>query len=158
MTRSVVALVTKVKSAVVSFCGVLEKMEGRLEGRAVELKAPENLPPISVDGEMMEMALRQLVDNAVKYTAPGTPMTIEAREDEGMVIVSVADRGPGIPEYEQTRIFEKFYRRPGRGEVTGSGMGLAIVRAIVEAHGGKIGVTSQLGCGSVFHFVLPVQL
>ncbi len=135
---------------------VVEKMEGRLEGRAVELKAPENLPAISVDGEMIEMALRQLMDNAVKYTAPGTPLTIEAREDEGMVIFSVADRGPGIPEFEQTRIFEKFYRRAGRGEVAGSGMGLAIAREIVHAHGGEIWVESKPGEGSRFSFSLPV--
>ncbi len=135
---------------------VLDKMEGRMEGRAVEVKAPPGLPAISVDGEMMEMALRQLIDNAVKYSTPGTPLTIEAREDGGAVVVSVTDRGPGIPEYEQTRIFEKFYRRRGAGnEVTGSGMGLAIAREIVHAHGGEIWVDSKPGEGSRFSISLP---
>lgn len=135
---------------------VLDKMEERMEGRAVEVKTPPGLPEISVDLEMMEMALRQLIDNALKYSAPGTPLTIEAREDGGGVIVSVADRGPGIPEHEQTRIFEKFYRRrEGSNEVTGSGMGLAIAREIVHAHGGEIWVDSKLGEGSRFSISLP---
>ena len=135
---------------------VLAKMEGRMEGRAVELKAPPGLPAIWVDGEMMEMALRQLIENAVKYSAPGTPLTVEAREDGGAVAITVTDRGPGIPEYEQTRIFEKFYRRrEGRSGVTGSGMGLAIAREIVHAHGGQIWVDSKPGEGSRFSISLP---
>ena len=72
--------------------------------------------------------------------------------------VSVADQGAGIEDMEQVLIFDKFYRgKNQRYRVQGTGMGLAIARAIVEAHGGKIGVTSQLGCGSVFHFILPVR-
>ena len=134
----------------------LDKMEGRMEGRAVKVQAPPGLPAISVDGEMMEMALRQLIDNALKYSAPGTALTIEVREDDGAVVMSVTDRGPGIPEYEQTRIFEKFYRRRGAGnEVTGSGMGLAIAREIVHAHGGEIWVDSKPGEGSRFSISLP---
>src|SRR5205823_4864296 len=76
----------------------------------------------------------------------------------GNVEVSVADQGAGIDEMGQSLIFDKFYRgKNQRYRVQGTGMGLAIVRAIVEAHGGKIDVTSQLGCGSVFHFLLPTQ-
>ena len=75
-----------------------------------------------------------------------------------MVDLSVADSGPGIDDTEQLLIFEKFYRgRDQRYQVQGTGMGLAIAKAIVEAHGGTIGVTSQLGSGSVFHFTVPVS-
>jgi two-component system sensor histidine kinase KdpD len=74
-----------------------------------------------------------------------------------MVMTSVSDRGPGIDDFEQSLIFEKFYRgRDQRLRVQGTGMGLAIAKAIVEAHGGKIGLTSQPGAGSVFYFTLPV--
>jgi two-component system, OmpR family, sensor histidine kinase KdpD len=72
--------------------------------------------------------------------------------------ISVADQGAGIEDLEQVLIFDKFYRgKNQRYRVQGTGMGLAIARAIVEAHGGKIGVTSQLGCGSVFYFILPMR-
>jgi two-component system, OmpR family, sensor histidine kinase KdpD len=74
-----------------------------------------------------------------------------------MLNVSIADRGPGIDDFEQAFVFEKFYRgRNQRVQVHGTGMGLAISKAIVEAHGGKLGVTSQLGHGSVFYFSLPL--
>jgi two-component system, OmpR family, sensor histidine kinase KdpD len=82
---------------------------------------------------------------------------VTAEPVDKMVSISVADRGPGIDDMEQSLIFEKFYRgRDQRYRVQGTGMGLAIAKAIVEAHGGTIGVTSQIGSGSVFHFTVPV--
>jgi len=100
----------------------------------------------------------QLLENASKYSAPTDPIHITAEMKGQFLIASVADLGPGIDDFEQALIFDKFYRgRNQRLRVQGTGMGLAIAKAIVEAHGGTIGVTSQLGHGSVFYFSLPLK-
>jgi two-component system, OmpR family, sensor histidine kinase KdpD len=100
--------------------------------------------------------LVHLLDNAGKYSPAGTPIQVTAELRHGEVVTSVADHGPGIDDYEQEMIFEKFYRgRNQRMTIQGTGMGLAIARAIVELHGGKISVTSQVGRGSLFYFSLP---
>jgi two-component system sensor histidine kinase KdpD len=92
------------------------------------------------------------------YSSPEQPITIGAEEKDEFVQFSVADHGPGIGEAELGLIFDKFYRgRDQRFRVQGTGMGLAIAKAITEAHGGTLGVTSQLGHGSVFHFAIPAQ-
>ena len=97
-----------------------------------------------------------LIDNAGRYSAPDTPIHVTAELRDAEVVTSVADHGPGVDEMEQEMIFEKFYRgRNQRMIIQGTGMGLAIAKAIVELHNGKIGVTSQLGRGSVFYFSLP---
>jgi two-component system, OmpR family, sensor histidine kinase KdpD len=99
------------------------------------------------------------VDNANLYSKKEFPITITAEQTNGMVTVSVADRGPGIDPFEQGLIFDKFYRgKDQRYQVRGTGMGLPIAKAIVTAHGGSISVTSQLNSGSVFSFTLPVAL
>jgi two-component system sensor histidine kinase KdpD len=135
----------------------VERSKQALAGREVKLHVPENLPPVRVDVERIAEVLAQLLENAAKYSAQGTPITVSAESDGKMVSLSVADRGPGIDDLEQSLIFEKFYRgKDQRYRVQGTGMGLAIAKAIVEAHGGTIGVTSQLGSGSVFHFTVPV--
>ncbi len=134
----------------------LEKSKQVLAGRDVKLHLPESLPSVRVDLERIAEVLVQLLENAAKYSPPGTPITISAEPTGKMVAFSVADRGPGIDDMEQSLIFEKFYRgRDQRYRVQGTGMGLAIAKAIIEAHGGSIGVTSQLGSGSVFHFTVP---
>jgi two-component system sensor histidine kinase KdpD len=134
----------------------LGDMSAKLDGRRLTVVADPNLPELSVDAELIELALRQILDNAVKYSAPGSPLIVEAKRDEDVVIVSVTDRGPGIPEWEQPRIFEKFYRGIEMPRPTaGSGMGLAIAREIVQAHGGEIWVDSKLGEGSRFSISLP---
>jgi two-component system sensor histidine kinase KdpD len=98
-----------------------------------------------------------LLDNASKYSPPGSPIQITAESRDGELITSVADHGPGIDALEQEMIFEKFYRgRNQRTTIQGTGMGLPIARAIIELHGGKIGVTSQVGRGSLFYFSLPL--
>jgi two-component system sensor histidine kinase KdpD len=97
-----------------------------------------------------------LIDNADRYSSQDKPITLTTEEKDGFVNLSVADRGPGIDESEVGQIFEKFYRgKEQRHRVPGTGMGLAIAKAIVEAHGGTIGVVSQVGEGSVFTFTLP---
>ncbi len=134
----------------------LERSKQALAGREVKVQIPEGLPPVRVDLERIAEVLAQLLENAAKYSPPDTPITISAEPAGKMVCLSVADRGPGIDDMEQSLIFEKFYRgRDQRYRVQGTGMGLAIAKAIVEAHGGTIGVTSQLGSGSVFHFTVP---
>ena len=135
----------------------LEKSKQGLAGRQVNIEIPQQLPPVRVDLERVAEVLVQLLENAVKYSPGGTPLTITAEQKGKMVSISVADRGPGIDDMEQQLVFEKFYRgRDQRYRVQGTGMGLAIAKAIVEAHGGTIGVTSQLGSGSVFYFTVPV--
>src|SRR5271165_2752300 len=134
----------------------LEKSKQAVAGREVKVQIPERLPPVRVDLERTAEVLVQLLENAAKYSPAGTPITISAEATGKTVCLSVADRGPGIDDMEQSLIFEKFYRgRDERYRVQGTGMGLAIAKAIVEAHGGTIGVTSQLGSGSVFHFTVP---
>jgi two-component system, OmpR family, sensor histidine kinase KdpD len=125
--------------------------------RSVEIKLQRDLPEAEVDFDFVQQVLKQLLDNALKYSPPGSPVTIAARAGEGRIVISVADRGSGIDEQEQARIFDKFFRaREHRFRVPGTGMGLAIAKGIVEAHGGKIWVTSEPGQGSVFSFSLPV--
>jgi two-component system, OmpR family, sensor histidine kinase KdpD len=100
----------------------------------------------------------QLLENAAKYSPPGAPILVSSENTESEIVVSVADHGPGIDELEQSLIFDKFYRsKDSRYSVQGTGMGLAIAKAVVEAHGGTIRVTSQLGHGSVFSFTLPLK-
>ena len=135
----------------------LERSRQALAGRDVKLQIPEGLPPVQVDLDRIAEVLVQLLENASKYSPLETPITITAEGNGRMVNISVADQGPGIDDMEQALVFEKFYRgRDQRYRVQGTGMGLAIARAIVEAHGGTIGVTSQLGSGSVFYFTVPV--
>ncbi len=111
---------------------------------------------VYADREMIAKVFCNLLENAAKYSAPGSPIFISAEEHDGTVITSVADRGIGIDPSEQELIFDRLYRSKLQNrQVSGSGMGLAISRAIVEAHGGNISVTSQIGHGSVFSFRLP---
>ncbi|HTU40988.1 MAG TPA: ATP-binding protein, partial [Candidatus Aquilonibacter sp.] len=98
------------------------------------------------------------LENAAKYSPSTAPITITAETKNGRVVTSVTDHGPGIDDFEQSLIFDKFYRgRDQRYRVQGTGMGLAIAKAIVEAHSGSVSVTSQLGNGSVFSFDLPAD-
>jgi two-component system sensor histidine kinase KdpD len=111
-----------------------------------------------MDVERIREVITHLLENAGKYSPAGTTVTVTAERQARNVVVSVADHGPGIDSFEQPLIFEKFYR--GRNQqyaAHGTGMGLAIAKVIVEAHGGTIGVVSQLGSGSVFSFSLPLQ-
>jgi two-component system, OmpR family, sensor histidine kinase KdpD len=129
-----------------------------LASHPLEIKVPEGLQPIEFDLERITEALNQLLVNAAKYSPADSPIRITAERDDAKLTVTVADRGIGIDEFEQGLIFEQFYRgknqKPG---VPGTGMGLAIAKAIVEAHGGTILVTSQVGRGSAFSFTLPYR-
>src|SRR5580765_1218930 len=129
-----------------------------LAGRAVDVKLSPNLPPVRADLNRIRDALVHLIDNANIYSQKEAPITISAEETGEAVTTSVADRGPGIDDFEQGMIFDKFYRgKDQRFLVRGTGMGLPIAKAIIAAHKGTISVTSQLGHGSVFSFTLPVD-
>ncbi len=129
-----------------------------LGSREVGVSIRENLPPVRADLSRAKEVLVQLIDNANLYSPKDRPVVISAEVSGNFVVTSVADRGPGIEELEQGMIFEKFYRgKDQRYLVQGTGMGLPIAKAIVEAHGGSINVTSQLGRGSVFSFTLPID-
>jgi two-component system sensor histidine kinase KdpD len=136
----------------------MDEVKQRLTGHPVELDVPEALPLLSLDLERITSVLVQLLENAAKYSPPGSPIRVTAENKDDKVIVSVADRGPGIDDFEQALVFDKFYRgKNERYRVQGTGLGLAIAKAVVDAHGGTIGVTSQVGRGSVFYFTLPVS-
>lgn len=135
----------------------VEQSRAMLASHPLEVHAAPDLPRTRMDVERISEVLKHLLENAAKYSAPDTPIIVTAELNEGQLFTSVADRGPGIDDFEQSLIFEKFYRgRDQRYRVQGTGMGLAIAKAIVEAHDGTIGVTSQIGHGSVFYFSLPV--
>jgi two-component system sensor histidine kinase KdpD len=135
----------------------LDKAKSALAQHPVDVQLPSNLPPVRMDVGRVTEVITQLLENAAKYSSPESPIHLTGELGNRMVMVSVADRGPGIDDFEQSLIFEKFYRgRDQRLQVQGTGMGLAIAKAIVEAHGGRISVTSQPGHGSVFYFTLPV--
>jgi two-component system sensor histidine kinase KdpD len=135
---------------------VLQRMERQLEGRTILTELSENLPMVFVDDVLFGQVLWNLLENAAKYTAPGTPIELVAFEEEGAVIIEVRDRGPGIPPGEEERIFEKFYR--GKSETArGAGLGLPICRAIVQAHRGTIQALPRKGGGAVFQIRLPIQ-
>jgi len=136
----------------------LEQCETSLAGRSVEVKVSPNLPPVRADLVRIKDALVHLIDNANIYSPKDQPITISAEVAGDNVTTSVADRGPGIDDFEQGMIFDKFYRgKDQRYLVRGTGMGLPIAKAIITAHKGTISVTSQLGHGSVFSFTLPVD-
>jgi two-component system sensor histidine kinase KdpD len=135
----------------------LEQLKSSLAGREVLLRVDKGLPPVSADVERAKDALVKLIENANLYSTKEQPITISAELTGDAITTSVADRGPGIDDLEQGMIFDKFYRgKDQRYLVRGTGMGLPIAKAIVVAHRGQIGVTSQLGHGSVFSFTLPV--
>lgn len=135
---------------------VLQRMESQLQGRTVSTDLAENLPLVFVDDVLIGQVLWNLLENALKYTPPGTPIELAAFEQDGSVIVEVRDRGPGIPNGEEERIFQKFYRGKTAG-ARGAGLGLPICRAIVEAHRGTIQASARPGGGAIFRVRLPVE-
>jgi two-component system sensor histidine kinase KdpD len=129
----------------------------QVKDHPVEIRLPETLPMVEMDLERIAKVLQHLIENAAKYSAEGSPIFISAEVARGELVTSVADRGVGVDDFERMMIFDKFYRGQGqRYRVQGTGMGLAIAKAIVEAHEGSIKVTSQPGQGSVFSFHLPL--
>jgi two-component system, OmpR family, sensor histidine kinase KdpD len=136
----------------------LEQCKKFLSHRQVEIRVTPGLPRVMADVARAREALVHLIDNANRYSPAGNPIVISAERSGDFVAISVADRGAGIDSLEQALIFQKFYRgKDQRYAIEGTGMGLPIAKAIVEAHGGTMTLTSQLGQGSVFTFTLPID-
>ena len=138
--------------------GALGELAVSLKGRTLEVRVPEGLPTADADPEFTQQVVKQLVENALKYSPENTPLTITAEAKGAKIVIGVADRGPGIDENERGRLFDKFFRgRRHRFDTKGTGMGLAIAKGIVEAHGERIWVESEPGQGAAFYFTLPAS-
>ena len=139
---------------------VLDHMQPVLQGRTVGTHLPDDLPPVELDYLQMDQVLTNLIENAVRYTPPESPIEVSAQIDGEQMVISISDRGPGIPQADKERIFDKFYRvlatQRNAVSVPGSGLGLAVSKGLVEAHGGHIWVEDRPGGGSIFRFTLPV--
>jgi len=132
--------------------------DGALKTHPVDVRISDSLPKVDIDLERIAKVLEHLLENAAKYSPEGSPIFVSAEMAKNRLCTSVSDRGAGVDDFEKMMIFDKFYRGQGqRYRVQGTGMGLAIAKAIVEAHGGSIEVTSQAGQGSVFTFCLPLH-
>jgi two-component system phosphate regulon sensor histidine kinase PhoR len=144
-------------------CSVMALQKKIIEdkGHQVTVDIPEDLPKILVDRQRMEQVFLNLLDNAVKFTAPGGKISIQAKWDKPYVCVELKDNGTGIPPEHLSRVFERFYRADkarSRDAAGGTGLGLAIVHQIVTAHQGKIEVESSPEVGSTFRIFLPSQI
>jgi two-component system, OmpR family, sensor histidine kinase KdpD len=128
-----------------------------LRGRPVEVDLPPAMPAIALDRELIRRVLRHLLENAARYSPPGSPVRIGATLQTDRLLVSIADQGQGIDDAEQAYIFDKFYRGSRQRLLHGTGMGLAIAKAILRAHGGGIDVVSHRDQGATFTFWVPIH-
>jgi two-component system, OmpR family, sensor histidine kinase KdpD len=133
----------------------LTRLEEQLGDRPLTTHLPADLPLVPLDSVLIEQVLINMLDNAVKYTPSGSPITLSAWATEGAVTVEVADQGPGLPPGEEQLIFEKFYRVPRAALPSGAGLGLTICRGIVAAHGGRMWAENRPG-GAAVRFTLPL--
>ncbi len=124
------------------------------ENKEFRLEVPDNLPLVSADSRRLHQIVWNLLSNALRHTAPGDAITIHAEPRNGEVLIQVADTGEGMPAEIAEHVFDRFYK--GKGS-KGLGLGLAITKALVEAHGGRIWVESTIGKGTRFSFTLPIQ-
>ena len=119
-------------------------------------QAPWPLPEVMGDPDLLFLAVHNLLDNAIKFTRPGNTVEVRAAEDGASVVIEVADTGPGIPESELPMVWEELYRGQGARGISGSGLGLALVKAIAERHKGQVSIRSRSGQGTVITLRLPV--
>jgi two-component system sensor histidine kinase KdpD len=132
---------------------VLNRLSDKIAGRTVTVDIPAELPLVPFDSLLIEQVFINLLDNATKYTPAHTPIDLKAEVREESVFVEIADCGPGIPQGDEEKIFEKFVR--GFATSGGIGLGLTICRAIIDAHGGRIWAENRPGGGAIFRFTLP---
>jgi two-component system sensor histidine kinase KdpD len=134
----------------------LHHLSARLRGREVRTTIAADLPLVQIDGAAVEQVLVNLLENALEYTPECMPIEIASRLEPGRMTVEVADHGPGLPPGTEKRVFEKFFRIQRGHSRRGIGLGLAICRGIIEAHGGTISAANREGGGAVFRFTLPL--
>lgn len=120
-------------------------------------KAPWPLPKVSGDQDLLFLAVHNLLDNAIKFTRPGDTIEVRAVEDGSHVVVEIADTGPGIPDEELPHVWEELYRGQSARGIPGSGLGLALVKAIADRHNGLVSLRSRAGKGTVFTMKLPMD-
>lgn len=136
---------------------VLTRLGKHLADRPLKVQLPPGMPMLLVDAVMIEQVLINLLENALRYTPAATELEIRAEKNGDMMAISVADRGPGIPPGQEDRLFEKFYQSRHEAAQSGVGLGLAICRAIVEVHGGRISGQNRADGGAIFTFALPAD-
>ena len=135
----------------------LHRLAEPLATRRVDVDVPVGLPWVLAEPALIEQVLLNLLENALRYTPAGSSIRIAARARPGVVELEVSDRGPGIAEAEREKVFEEFFRGSRASETDGGvGLGLAICRAVVQAHGGRIAVGERPGGGALVEFTLPV--
>lgn len=133
-----------------------QRVAAVMDTARLQIDIPADLPPVAADDDRLERILMNLLSNAMKYSTPDTPVRIEAHRQDHDVVIAISDQGPGIDPHEIPRLFERFYRGKSERKPEGIGLGLYITRMLVEAHGGRIWVTSTPGIGSTFAFTLPL--
>lgn len=134
---------------------VINRLRSLLQGREVEMRVADDIPDVPMDVVQIDQVVTNLIENAIKFTPAGSPISLVAVGDEARVRVTVADRGPGIAKEDRRRIFEPFER--GTTTTTGTGLGLAVADAIVQAHGGRMWVSQSPTGGAAFTFELPSE-
>jgi signal transduction histidine kinase len=136
---------------------LLARSASELKGVALRCSMDEDLPPLSVDIVQIERVISNLLDNAIKYTPSGGSVTLSVSQGRDGVRLAVSDDGPGIAAEELSTVFERYHRQPMSGDIAGSGLGLFIVKAIVEAHGGSVEIRSVVGEGTTVTVHLPAR-
>jgi len=156
--------ITPLETTTVNMAGLLTDVISVLEDQAntedrrlslILPNAPWPLPDVAGDPDLLLLAIHNLLDNAIKFTAPGDTIEVRAFDDGSDIVIEVADTVPGIPEEEINRIWEELYRGEQARGVPGSGLGLPLVRAIIEKHGGSVELRSRPNQGTVFSVRLP---
>jgi two-component system sensor histidine kinase KdpD len=135
----------------------LTRLERRLGRRSITTAIADDVPLLSIDPVLVEQLFVNLLENAAKYTPPGSPIEIRAAREGGTIVVEIADHGPGLPPGAEERVFERFFRG-AHATVRGVGLGLPISRAIAQAHGGRLAAANRPGGGTVFRLTLPLPL
>lgn len=136
---------------------VVDRLKSRAEGRTFRLDFPDRLPPVQADPIRVDRILYNLLENAVKYSPDKSVIKVFARKEKKNIVTGVTDRGIGISNENQGRLFELFERLGNSSRVQGLGLGLVVCKRLVEAQGGQIRVESEVGQGSTFYFTLPLS-
>jgi two-component system sensor histidine kinase KdpD len=135
----------------------LEQVGERGRDRKISVEIPPDLPLVPLDFVLMSQVLINLIDNALKYSSPDTPIQIRAHPTGAFLEIEVADRGAGIPNEDLNRVFEKFYRVHRPDQVSGTGLGLSICKGILETHGGFIHAVNRPGGGTIVTLAIPIE-